>query len=71
MYQGRQKRFTQELLDLKRLHWNAHVFRAGRRKGISPYRRLGLFLPTDNWWELLNRPPEQLREELSALNSPI
>jgi hypothetical protein len=69
MHQSRQKRLTQELLDLKRLHWNVHQFQAGRRKGASPYGRLGVVLPTNDWWQLLNRPPEQLREELSALNT--
>lgn len=71
MHQRRQKRLTQELLDLKRLHWNLHVFRAGKRKGDSPYRRLGLKLPTEDWWQLLNQPPEQLQQQLSALNPPV
>ena len=68
MQQARQKRLTQELLDLKRLHWNLHVFAAGRRKQTTPYGRLGLVLPEGSWWELLHKPPEQLRQELSALN---
>jgi hypothetical protein len=68
MHQGRQKRLTQGLLDLKRLHWNVQEFRAGKRKGKSPYGGLGLILPEGGWWQLLNRPPEQLREQLSALN---
>lgn len=68
MQQARQKRLTQGLLDLKRLHWNVHCFAAGRRKGQSPYERLGLVLPPGSWWELLNRPPEQLRLQMSALN---
>jgi hypothetical protein len=68
MHQGRQKRLTQGLLDLKRLYWNPHPFRAGKRKGHSPYSRLGLVLPPGGWWELLQRPPEQLEQELSALN---
>lgn len=68
MQQARQKRLTQSLLDLKRLHWNVHCFAAGRRKGQSPYERLGLVLPPGSWWELLNRPPEQLRLQMSALN---
>jgi hypothetical protein len=68
MQQARQKRLTQGLLDLKRLHWNLHCFAAGRRKGQSPYGRLGLVLPPGSWWELLNRPPEQLRLQMSALN---
>jgi hypothetical protein len=69
MQQARQKRLTQGLLDLKRLYWNVHVFRAGKRKGTSPYGRLGLVLPAGGWWELLKRPPEQLGPELSQLNA--
>lgn len=68
MQQARQKRLTQGLLDLKRLSWNVHEFRAGRRKGTSPYGRLGLVLPPGGWWGLLQQPPEQLRQQLSALN---
>ncbi len=71
MHQGRQKRLTQELLDLKRLSWNMHTFAAGKRKGKSPYEHLGLVLPKDkSWWQLIQMPPEQLRQELSALNGP-
>lgn len=68
MHQRRQKRLTQGLLDLQRLYWNIHTFSAGRRKGWSPYRRLGLVLPQKNWWELTKLTPEQLQKELSALN---
>jgi len=68
MHQGRQKRLTQGLLDLKRLFWNVHEFRAGKRKKSSPYGRLGIVLPKGSWWELLKRSPDQLQEELSALN---
>jgi hypothetical protein len=68
MHQGRQKRLTQGLLDLKRLHWNVQQFRAGQRRGQSPYGRLGVVLPEGGWWQLLSMPPEQLREQLSALN---
>ena len=68
MHQRRQKRLTQELLDLKRLHWNRHAFRAGKRKGQSPYERLGLKLPPGSWWDWLQKSPEQLAQELSALN---
>jgi hypothetical protein len=70
MQQRRQKRLTQGLLDLKRLHWNMHVFAAGRRKGTSPYERLGIVLPPGSWWHLLKIPPELLRQQLSALNRP-
>jgi len=68
MQQACQKRLTPDLLDLKRLYWNTHVFVAGRRQGQSPYQRLGLVLPQGSWWELLKIPPEQLRQQLSALN---
>jgi hypothetical protein len=68
MHQSRQKRLTQGLLDLKRLHWNLHRFTSGRRKNECPYGRLGLLLPPGDWWDLLNRPPEQLQQQLSALN---
>jgi hypothetical protein len=68
MQQARQKRLTQELLNLKRLYWNMHPFVAGKRKGSSPYRRQGLVLPDHGWWALLKRPPEQLRQELSQRN---
>lgn len=68
MHQRRQKRLTQGLLDIQRLYWNTHAFRAGKRKGSSPYRRLGLVLPEGGWWALLKLTPEQLKEQLSALN---
>jgi hypothetical protein len=68
MQQARQKRLTQGLLDLKRLYWNCHAFRAGKRKGQTPYARLRLALPEGDWWSLLKIPPEQLAEQLSALN---
>ncbi|SRR5579883_1632426 len=70
MHQRRQKRLTQELLDLQRLHWNLHEFRAGKRRRSTPYGRLGLILPAGGWWALLQRTPEQLEEELSALTPP-
>jgi hypothetical protein len=68
MHQRRQKRLTQGLLDIQRLYWNGHAFRAGKRKGWSPYRRLGLVLPMGGWWALLKLTPEQLQQQLSALN---
>src|SRR5262249_41122097 len=66
MQQARHRKLTQGLLDLKRLYWNCHRFRTGRRKGQTPYERLGLILPGKDWWELLKLTPEQLRQELSA-----
>lgn len=68
MHQRRQKRLTQGLLDIQRLYWNMRPFRAGKRKGSSPYKRLGLVLPTGGWWDLLKFTPEQLQQQLSALN---
>jgi hypothetical protein len=68
MHQCRHKRLTQGLLDLQRLYWNAHAFRAGKRKGASPYSRLGLVLPKSGWWAVLKLTPEQLQQQLSALN---
>jgi hypothetical protein len=40
-------------------------FRAGRRKGQTPYGLLGLKLPDLSVWELLELPPDQLRQGLS------
>jgi len=72
MHQARHRKLTQGLLDLKRLYWNCHTFRTGRRRGNSPYERLGLKLPEGiDWWELSKMTPEQLRDKLSALNGSI
>jgi hypothetical protein len=71
MQQARHRKMSQGLLDLKRLYWNTHTFRTGRRRGSSPYQRLGLPWPTGlRWWDLLKWSPEQLREKLSALENP-
>lgn len=72
MQQARHRKMSQGLLDLKRLHWNCHAFRTGRRRGKSPYQHLGIELPTGvTWWELLKWPPEQLRQHLSAQKMAI
>ena len=72
MHQSRHRKLTQGLLDLKRLYWNCHTFRTGRRKGKSPYERLGLKLPEGmDWWDLTKLTPEQLRDKLSALRGVI
>jgi hypothetical protein len=68
MQQARHRRLTQPMLDLKRLYWNCRPLRTGQRRRSTPYQRLGLILPDESWWELLKKPPEQLRTELSALN---
>jgi hypothetical protein len=64
MHQGRHRHVSQGLLDLKRLYWNCHVFREGKRKGQSPYDLLGLHLPRSNWWQLLQMAPEELEQKL-------
>lgn len=64
MHQGRHRRVTQGLLDLKRLYWNCRSFRTGRRKKQSPYGLLGMPLPTPDWWALLQMSPEELRQRL-------
>lgn len=66
MQQARHRRLTPGLLDLKRLYWNCHRFRTGKRRQQSPYEHLGLKLPPVSWWELLKWSPEQLRQYLSA-----
>jgi hypothetical protein len=68
MQQSRHRKMTQGLLDLKRLYWNLRQFRAGRRKGQAPYGVLGLKLPELSFWEFLKLTPEELREQLSAMN---
>lgn len=66
MHQAGHRRMTQELLDLKRLYWNCHVFSAGRRRHTTPYQRLGVPLPPGlPWWDVFKLTPEQLRDELS------
>jgi hypothetical protein len=71
MQQARHRKMSQGLLDLKRLYWNCHEFRTGRRRGKSPYARLGIrLLPGVRWWELLKWSPEHLREQLSAPQLP-
>ena len=68
MQQARHRKMTQGLLDLKRLYWNCHTFRTGRRRGTTPYQRLGLPWPEGlRWWDLLKLTPEQLRERLSTV----
>lgn len=67
MHQAGHRQLTQGLIDLKRLHWNCHTFRSGRRRKSSPYQRLGIPWPENlRWWEMLKLTPEQLREKLST-----
>jgi len=57
MHQGRHRRMTQPMLDLKRLYWNCRRFPTGRRRGQSPYEMLGVTLPSTDFWTLLTPPP--------------
>jgi hypothetical protein len=67
MQQARHRKMSQGLLDLKRLYWNSHTFRTGRRRKTTPYERLGVPWPAGiRWWELLKMSPEQLRDKLST-----
>lgn len=62
MQQGRHRKMTQGLLDLKRLYWNLRPFRTGQRRQKSPYELLGVPVPSHlSWWQLLQLTPEQLR----------
>ena len=66
MQQSRPKRMTQPMLDLKRLDWNCHVLRSGKRKDTCPYKHLGLPVPSLDFWELLQTDPARLTQELSS-----
>jgi hypothetical protein len=66
MQQSRHRRMTQPMLDLKRLYWNCHPFRSGRRKDVCPYQKLGLELPTFDFWDLLRTDPPNLTQRLST-----
>ena len=71
MQQCRHRRMSQGLIDLKRLHWNCHTFRTGRRRKTTPYQRLGVHWPEGlRWWDMLKLTPEQLREKLSTAKKP-
>ena len=69
MHEGRHRKMTQGLLDLKRLYWNLHQFRAGHRKQ-TPYGLLGLKLPALSFWELLRMTPEELRKHFRYNDVP-
>jgi hypothetical protein len=67
MQQAQHRNLTQGLLDLKRLYWNCHQFRSGRRRQSSPYERLGVPWPEGlRCWDVLKLTPEQLRDKLST-----
>jgi hypothetical protein len=66
MQQSRHRQMTQPMLDLKRLYWNTRAFRSGPRKQVCPYQRLGLTLPTYDFWALLQSDPKELTQKLST-----
>jgi hypothetical protein len=66
MQQSTHKRMTQPMLDLKRLYWNCHRLKSGKRKDACPYEHLGLPLPSFDFWELLQADPGRLTQELSG-----
>jgi len=67
MQQASHRKMTQGLLDLKRLYWNGHTFRTGRRRQSTRYQRLGVPWPEGlRWWDVLKLTPEQLRDKLST-----
>jgi hypothetical protein len=71
MQQARHRKMTQGLLDLKRLYWNCHTFRTGRRRNSTPYERLGVPWPEGlRWWDVLKLTPEQLQDKLSTAKRP-
>jgi hypothetical protein len=67
MHQARHRGLSQRLIDLKRLYWNCRTFAEGKRRGHCPYKHLGLKLPTYDWWDLLQMPPEALEQNLSSV----
>jgi len=69
MQQSRHKTMSQPMLNLKRLYGNCHEFGSGPRKDVSPYRRLGLELPTFDFWTLLQADPAELTQQLSTSQS--
>lgn len=70
MQQSRHRKMSQGLLDLKRLYWNSHTFRTGRRRKTTPYQRLGVPWPDGlRWWDVLKLTPEQLRDKLSTVKT--
>jgi hypothetical protein len=66
MQQSRHRRMTPPMLDLERLYWNCRAFRSGPRKDRSPYRALGLEVPSYDFWDLLHTDAAQLTQRLST-----
>jgi hypothetical protein len=53
MQQGRHRKMTPGLLDLKRLYWNCRRLQTGKRRQRCPYEMLGVSLPSHDFWTLL------------------
>jgi hypothetical protein len=63
MQQGRHRKMTQGLLDLKRLYWNCRRLPTGKRRGRCPYELLGVPLPSTDFWTLLRSVPQPAGEQ--------
>jgi hypothetical protein len=69
MQQGRHRKMTPGLLDLKRLYWNCRRLPTGKRRGRCPYEMLGVPLPSTDFWTVLKSvAPDgrQLPEKVSG-----
>jgi hypothetical protein len=66
MHQARHRGLSQDLINLKRLHWNCRTFAEGKRRHHCPYQHLGLHLPSYDFWELLQMDPEELKQKVST-----
>lgn len=64
MQQGRHRKMTQGLLDLKRLYGNCRRLQTGKRRGRCPYEMLGVPLPSTDFWTLLRRVPQPADKHL-------
>jgi hypothetical protein len=70
MQQGRHRKMTQGLLDLKRLYWNCRRLQTGKRRNHCPYEILGVSLPSTDFWTLLRGldcAADQQLQEVSGL----
>jgi hypothetical protein len=69
MQQGRHRKMTQGLLDLKRLYWNCRRLQTGKRRDRCPYEMLNAPLPSTDFWILLrsgrSAADEQRGEQVS------
>lgn len=75
MQQGRHRKMTQGLLNLKRLYWNCRKLTTGKRRNHCPYELLGAQLPSTDFWTLLQAsspplaaavPADQLAQVVSS-----